>query len=41
MNKDSRERFFEENFLLVDVKSDVVLGRLFIIMSNTNVDFQA
>ncbi len=39
--KDGRERFFEESFLLVDVKSDVVLGILFLTMSNADIDFQA
>ncbi len=40
-DKDGRERFFEENFLLADVKPDIVLGMPFLIMSNANVDFQA
>ncbi len=39
LDKDNRERFFENNFLLADVKSDVVLGILFLTMSNTDVDF--
>ncbi len=40
-DKDDRERFFEESFLLADVKSDIVLGMPFLTMSNANVDFQA
>ncbi len=40
-DKDGRERFFEENFLLDDVKPDIVLGIPFITMSNTDVGFQA
>ncbi len=38
-DKDGRERFFEESFLLADVKPDVVLGMLFLTMSNADVDF--
>ncbi len=41
LDKDGRERFFEESFLLADVKTSIVLGMLFLTMSNTNVDFQA
>ncbi len=41
LDKDGRERFFEESFLLADVKPDIVLGMLFPTMSNTDVDFQA
>ena len=39
-NKDGRERFFEKSFLLADVKSDIVLKILFLIINNTDVDFQ-
>ncbi len=41
LDKDSKERFFEESFLLDNVKPNVVLRILFLIMSNTNVDFLA
>ncbi len=41
LKKDNRERFFEESFLLTDVKPDVVLEMLFLTMSNADVDFQA
>ncbi len=41
LDKDGREMFFEESILLADVKPDIVLGMPFLIMSNTNVDFQA
>ena len=40
LDKDGRRRFFEENFLLADVKPDLVLKILFLTMNNTNVDFQ-
>ena len=39
-DKNSRERFFEESFLLADVKPDVVLEMPFLTMSNIDVDFQ-
>lgn len=41
LDKDSRERFCEESFLLPNVKSDVVLRILFLAMNNIDVDFQA
>ncbi len=41
LNKDGRERFSEESFLLADVKPDIVLEMPFLIMSNTDIDFQA
>ncbi len=41
LDKDCKERFFEESFLLVDVKPDVVLGMPFLTMSNADVNFQA
>ncbi len=40
-DKDVRERFFEENFLLADVKPNIVLGMLFLTINNADVDFQA
>ncbi len=40
-DKDGRERFFEESFLLADVRLDIVLGMLFLTISNPDVDFQA
>ncbi len=40
-DKDGRERFFEESFLLADVKSDIVLQMPFLTISNADVDFQA
>ncbi len=40
-DKDKRERFFEESYLLADVSPDIVLGMLFLTMSNTDIDFQA
>ncbi len=41
LDEDDKKRFFEENFLLANVKPDVVLGMLFLTMSNVDVDFQA
>ncbi len=41
LDKDDREKFFEESFLLADIKSDVVLRMLFLTMSNVSIDFQA
>ena len=40
-DKNNREKFFEESFLLANVKSDIVLGMPFLTMSNADVDFQA
>ncbi len=40
-DKDGRERFSEQNFLLADVKINVVLKMPFLTMSNTDVNFQA
>ncbi len=40
-DKDSRERFFEENFLLANVKPEIVFGISFLTISNVDVDFQA
>ncbi len=40
-DKDGRERFFEKSLLLANVKPDIVLGMLFLTISNTDVDFQA
>ncbi len=40
-DKDGRERFFKESFLLADVRWDIVLGMPFLTMSNTDINFQA
>ncbi len=40
-DKNGKERFFEESFLLADVKPDLVLEMSFLTMSNVDVDFQA
>ncbi len=40
-DKNERERFFEESFLLADVSPDIVLKMPFLMMSNADVDFQA
>ena len=39
LNKDGKERFFKESFLLVDVKPKTVFGIPFLIMSNADVNF--
>ena len=39
-DKDDRKRFFEESFLLADIKPDVVLKMYFLTMSNADIDFQ-
>ncbi len=41
LNKDGKERIFEESFLLADVKPDIVFAIPFLIMSNIDIDFQA
>ncbi len=41
LDQDGREKFFEESFLLADVKLNIVLGISFLIISNANIDFQA
>ena len=40
-DKNNRERFFKESFLLANAKSDIVLGIPFLTMSNADIDFQA
>ncbi len=40
-DKDGREWFFEESYLLADVSPDVVLGMPFLTMRYADVDFQA
>ncbi len=41
LDKNGKVRFFEKNFLLVDVKLDIVLGMLFLTINNSNIDFKA
>ncbi len=41
LNKDGRERFFEESFLLTDVKPNIILRMPFLTISNIDVNFQA
>ena len=40
-DKDGRERFFKESFLLAEIKLEIILGMLFQTMNNADVDFQA
>ncbi len=40
-NKDGRERFFKESFLLADVSPDVVFRMPFLTINNADIDFQA
>ena len=39
VDKVNRERFFEESFLVDNVSPDIVLGMLFLTLSNADVDF--
>lgn len=39
-NRDGKERFFKESFLMANIKLDVMLKILFLITSNANIDFQ-
>ncbi len=41
LDKDGKERFFKESFLLANVRLDIVLGMPFLTMSNADIDFQA
>lgn len=41
LDKNDRERFFQKSFLLADVKLGIVVGISFLILSNSNFDFQA
>ncbi len=40
-DKDGKEKYFKESFLLADVKPDIVLGISFLTMSNADIDFPA
>ncbi len=40
-DKDGKKRFFKKSFLLVDFKPDIVLGILFLKMSNIDINFEA
>lgn len=40
LDKDSRERFLGESFFLANIKLNIVLGMLFLTISNANIDFQ-
>ena len=40
-DKDDKERFFKESFLLADIKPNIVLKMPFLIMSNADINFQA
>ena len=39
LDKNSKERFFEKSFLLVDIKPDVLFEMLFLTISNVDIDF--
>ena len=41
LDKDNKERFFKQSFLLADVKLDTIFKMPFLTMSNADVDFQA
>ncbi len=40
LDKDGKKRLFEENFLLADVKPNIVLRMLFLTKSNADINFQ-
>ncbi len=40
-DKDNKKRLFEKNFLLADIKPNVVLKMPFLTISNPDIDFQA
>lgn len=40
LDKNGRERFFKESFLLADIKLDIVLGMFFLTINNININFQ-
>ncbi len=40
-NKDGKKRFFEESFLLANVKSGIVFEMLFLTINNADIDFEA
>ena len=40
-DKDDRERFFQESFLLVNINLDIMLEMLFLTISSADIDFQA
>ena len=40
-DKDGKEKFFKENFLLANVKPDIVFRMFFLTISNADIDFQA
>ena len=41
LDKNNKKRFFEESFLLADVKSNIMIKMLFFTMSNANINFKA
>ena len=41
LDKDDRKRFFEESFLLANIKLEIVFKMSFLTMSNADVNFQA
>ena len=41
LDKDNKESFFKESFLLTDVNLNIVFEMFFLTMSNADIDFQA
>ena len=41
LDNDGRDSFFEESFLLAEVKPEIVFERIFQTMNNTDINFQA
>ena len=41
LDKDNKERFFEKNFLLANIKPNIIFRISFLTMRKTEVNFQA
>lgn len=41
LDKDDKERAFEDSFLLTNIKLDVVFEKFFLTLSNSDIDVQA
>ncbi len=39
LDKDSKKKFFENSFLLADVKPEIVFGMPFLTISNADINF--
>ena len=41
LNKDNKDKFFEESYLLADIKPDIVFEIFFLTINNISINFQA